>query len=58
MKIKIIMFLMIGLMISTVSFAQSRDAGTQGESSSTGISASSGIDSSVGYGSSYHGNAN
>jgi len=50
------MFLILGICIGGVCFAQSRDPGSSGESSSTGAWPSVGSSSSVGYGSGDHGN--
>jgi hypothetical protein len=54
MRIKIIIFLILGISVTGSCFAQSRDPGTVGESSSTGIWPSVSSDSSIG--SSDHGN--
>ena len=71
MIMRIIMFLILGIGMAGSCFAQSRDPGSSGESSSTGVwssvssstSADTGSsvgsvssDSSVGYGSGDHGN--
>jgi len=56
MRIKIIIFLILGISVAGVCFAQSRDPGSVGESSSTGVWPSAGSDSSTGYGSGDHGN--
>jgi len=56
MRIKIIVFLILGISVAGVCFAQSRDPGSAGQSSSTGVWPSVSSDSSVGYGSSDHGN--
>ncbi len=56
MKIKIILFLILGISAASACFAQSREPSMGSESSSTGVWPSAGSDSSVGYGSSDHGN--
>lgn len=57
MKIKIILFLILGTISAAgVCFAQARDPGTVGESSSTGIWPSVDSGSSAGYDSGNHGN--
>jgi len=56
MRIKIIIFLILGISAANVCFAQVRDPSSVGESSSTGVSPSVGSESSVGYDSGNHGN--
>jgi len=56
MRIKIIMLLILGISAAGVCFAQSREPGSSGESSSTGVWPSVDSGSSVGYGSGDHGN--
>ena len=56
MIIKIIVFLILGISLAGACFAQSRDPGTVGESSSTGVWPSVDSGSSGRYGASDHGN--
>jgi hypothetical protein len=58
MRIKIIMFLILGISVTGVCFAQAVDPGNTGESSSTGVwpSVSQEHSDSVGYDSGNHGN--
>jgi hypothetical protein len=56
MIIKIIMFLILGISVSGTCFAQARDPGSSGQSSSTGVWPSVDSGSSAGYGSGDHGN--
>jgi|GEM_PF-3314823 len=56
MIVKIIMFLILGISMAGSCFAQARDPGSSGESSSTGVWSSVSSGSSAGYGSGDHGN--
>jgi len=56
MRVKMMIFLILVTSTMGVCFAQSREPGPVGESSSTGVWPSVGSGSSVGYGSSDHGN--
>jgi hypothetical protein len=56
MIIRIFMVLILGISMAGICFAQSRDPGTAGESSSTGVWPSVDSGSSAGYGSGDHGN--
>ena len=57
MKIKLLLLVLIGMIsVSASCFAQSREPGSTGESSSTGVWPSVGSGSSAGYGSGDHGN--
>ena len=59
MKVKLALFLILSVIsVSTAALAQSRDAGTVGESSSTGTWPSVDSGSSAGYDSGNHGNVN
>ena len=59
MRIKIALFVILSIIgISAAARAQSRDAGTVGESSSTGVWPSVDSGSSSGYDSGNHGNVN
>jgi hypothetical protein len=56
MIIRIVMFLILGISIAGTCFAQARDPGSSGESSSTGVWSSVDSGSSAGYDSGDHGN--
>jgi hypothetical protein len=58
MKMKIFLFLVLGISVAGVCFAQSREPSMGSESSSTGVWPSVSSDSSVGAGASDHGNVN